>query len=334
MRFPWLQVDSDFISSRASELGALLGISRREALGLALDLWAWVLSRSPADRPPDGILSGSDPVAVLASAVSWPVPERLASALVEVGLVEVLPKGLRIKGLDRYKATWEKNRRRPNRNRPGPEPEPPPVPTRKTQTQTQTQKEASATQTPAEAALGDDLPDATEHARPDEQAAPTAPGGADAHAQPARQTATHLPGMEPAPQPGKPTRADREWVEWACQERAKVAPPTSPQEAKLLRHQWAGVSAALKLHGRLLLTQAFRLFLADDYARENGFPLALFISQWASWVGRAQAADVAARTGRGAGRRGGNRTDTSMSDWSSLPEGGIDLSEPEGGTAA
>jgi hypothetical protein len=122
-------------------------------------------------------------------------------------------------------------------------------------------------------------------------------------------------------------------VEWACQERAKVAAPTSPQEAKLLRHQWAGVAAALKLHGRLLLAEAFRLFLADDYARENGFPLALFVSQWASWVGRAQAAEVAARTGRGSGRRGGSRTDTSMSDWSSLPEGGIDLSEPEG-TAA
>lgn len=137
MRFPWLQVDTDFIDSKASELGALLGVSRREAAGLALDLWKWVLARSPADRPPDGILTGSAPVPVLASAVSWPDPDRLVSALVEVGLVERIADGLRIRGIGRYKTTWEKNRRKPDRNRTGTDARPDAEPDRKTQTQTQ-----------------------------------------------------------------------------------------------------------------------------------------------------------------------------------------------------
>lgn len=148
MRFPWLQVDSDFIESKAGELGALLGISRREASGLALDLWKWCLSRSPPDRPPDGFVTGSAPVPVLASGVSWPGdPEQLVSALVEVGLVERVPEGLRVRGTDRYRATWEKNRRRPSgtkpeRNRSGTAPEPVREPERKTHTQKQMNIEA------------------------------------------------------------------------------------------------------------------------------------------------------------------------------------------------
>lgn len=171
MRFPWLQVDSDFISSKASDLGALLGISRREALGLALDLWTWCLSRSPPDRSPDGIVAGSAPVPMLASAVSWPDPERLVSALVEVGLAERVPTGLRLRGFGRYRATWEKNRRRPkagpDRNRTGTATESPPEAARKTQTYTQKEKkEASSAPADAVSADVDDLPDDTEHAQP------------------------------------------------------------------------------------------------------------------------------------------------------------------------
>jgi hypothetical protein len=35
VRFPWLQVDADFIGAHAGDLGAHLGITRREAMGLA-----------------------------------------------------------------------------------------------------------------------------------------------------------------------------------------------------------------------------------------------------------------------------------------------------------
>jgi hypothetical protein len=177
VRFPWLQVDTDFIDAKAAELGALLGISRREAAGLALDLWRWVLSRSPPDRPPDGILSGSAPVPVLASAVSWQAnPEHLLKALVEVGMVEVLPEGLRVRGVSRYAATWEKNRRRtpkpqPERNRTGAGPESMREPERKTQTHTQ-KEDPSGAGAPDAPATGGQKPlfDAPRPPKPDPEA--------------------------------------------------------------------------------------------------------------------------------------------------------------------
>ena len=144
MRFPWLQVDADFIGAKASDLGALLGISRREAMGLALDLWTWALARARDDAPPDGCVTGTgtEPDRLLSGAVGWTgAVEDLSRALVAVGLAERLADGYRLTGFGRYKTTWEKNRRRtgakPERNRTGAGGEP----ARKTQTQTQTQIE-------------------------------------------------------------------------------------------------------------------------------------------------------------------------------------------------
>lgn len=144
MRFPWLQVDADFIGAHAADLGALLGVSRREAMGLALDLWTWALARAPDDAPPDGMISGTGPVPdrLLSGSVGWTGPvEVFSGALLACGLMVKVEAGYRLTGFDRYKATWEKNRRRtggkPDRNRTGTGEEP----ARKTQTQTQTQKE-------------------------------------------------------------------------------------------------------------------------------------------------------------------------------------------------
>lgn len=164
MRFPWLQVDADFIGAHAGDLGAHLGIGRREAMGLALDLWTWALARAGDDAPPDGLVAGTGavPDRLLAGSVGWTGPaEEFSAALVAVGLAVRVADGYRLSGFSRYKATWEKNRRRsgvrPDRNRTGTGEEP----ARKTQTQTQTQKEASASQANAAASPGDDLPNAT-----------------------------------------------------------------------------------------------------------------------------------------------------------------------------
>lgn len=158
MRFPWLQVGADVISAKAGDLGVLLGCSRREAMGLLVDLWAWVLTRSPDDAPPDGIVrdsrTGTGAVPATERAVSWAGPEgMLVTALEELGFVERLPDGLCFRGAARYAATWEKNRRRkqtdpkPERNRSGTGDEP----ARKTQTQTQSSSpsESAASATPA-----------------------------------------------------------------------------------------------------------------------------------------------------------------------------------------
>lgn len=144
MRFPWLQVDADFISAHAGDLGAHLGISRREAIGLAVDLWTWALARAPDDSPPEGLVTGTGPVPdrLIAGSVGWTGPaEQLTEALAACGLAIRTDSGYRLTGFSRYKATWEKNRRRaggkPERNRAGTGEEP----ARKTQTQTQTQIE-------------------------------------------------------------------------------------------------------------------------------------------------------------------------------------------------
>jgi hypothetical protein len=142
MRPPWLQVDMEFVEAKAGDLGALLGISRREAVGLAVDLWSWVLKRSPDDAPPDGIVrdsrTGTGAVPMLERAGEWTGPEgKLAAALEEVGLLERLPDGIRLRGIERYATTWKKNRGgggtapESKRNRAGIETEPAPKMKRK-----------------------------------------------------------------------------------------------------------------------------------------------------------------------------------------------------------
>lgn len=137
MRFPWLQVDADFIAAHAGDLGSHLGISRREAIGLAVDLWTWALARARDDAPPDGVVTGTGPVPdrLLAGSVGWTGPvEQLTAALIGCGLAVRIENGYRLTGFSRYKSTWEKNRRRtgekPDRNRAGTGEEP----ARKTQT--------------------------------------------------------------------------------------------------------------------------------------------------------------------------------------------------------
>lgn len=144
MRFPWLQVDADFIAAHAGDLGAHLGISRREAMGLALDLWTWALARAPDDAPPDGVVTGAGPVPdrLLSGSVGWTGPvEQFTEALVGCGLAVRIDGGYRLTGFGRYKATWEKNRRRPgakpDRFRSGTGEDP----ARKTQTQIEKKEE-------------------------------------------------------------------------------------------------------------------------------------------------------------------------------------------------
>lgn len=157
MRFPWLQVDADFIAAHAGDLGALLGISRREAMGLVLDLWTWALARAPDDREPDGFIAGIGPVPdrLLSGSVGWGGPvEQLSAALRDVGLLVVEDGGYRLTGFERYKATWDKNRRRtarkPEGNRTGTGAEP----VRKTQTQIKTQKKEEDLPLPPQGGVG------------------------------------------------------------------------------------------------------------------------------------------------------------------------------------
>jgi hypothetical protein len=113
MRFHWLQVDADFIAAHAGDLAAHLGISRREAIGMAVDLWTWALARASDDAPPDGLVIGPHAARLIAGAAQWPGDHRiLIDALVSVGMASAADGGIRLRGLGRYRSTWDKNRRR------------------------------------------------------------------------------------------------------------------------------------------------------------------------------------------------------------------------------
>lgn len=108
---PWLQVDQDGLG-RCRLLARLLGVPETQGIGIGMALWQWALEIAP-----EGDFSGAVPdSALVPAAVSWPVAdgERLLTELQRVGLVASSPQ-LRVRGLDRYRRAWEKNRRNPSK---------------------------------------------------------------------------------------------------------------------------------------------------------------------------------------------------------------------------
>jgi hypothetical protein len=76
-------------------------------MSLQVDLWRWALERG--DGMPDGLITGRAAAVQIAGAVEWTgLAADLASALVEAGLLAVADGGYRVRGLDRYTATFER----------------------------------------------------------------------------------------------------------------------------------------------------------------------------------------------------------------------------------
>ena len=170
MRLPFLQIDGDFITQRARTVAALLGCSHAQAVGHLSLLWAWMLSQGSDDAPPSGLITGQHAARIVRAAAGW---EGAAEAFVDVlsdpgvRLLERLPDGFRVRGMERYRKAWDKQRkdrdrkadvRRNSSGHPADG-----AGKTQTQTQTQTQKEETASQAPAVAAPpSGDLPDATD----------------------------------------------------------------------------------------------------------------------------------------------------------------------------
>lgn len=105
MRLPWISIDADG-QTRGRLLGRLLGVNEHQGVGMAIGLW-----QAAVEFSRDGDFRGEVPsVEFLAAACGWPIGDagRLAGALQQVGLVATHPQ-LRVRGLDRYRRTWEKN---------------------------------------------------------------------------------------------------------------------------------------------------------------------------------------------------------------------------------
>jgi hypothetical protein len=184
MHLPWYKVDEDaFI--RGENLGRRLSIGGPHGVGIMLAVWRWAFKSAP-----DGDFSGRnvDEESLIAAA-EWPAPDapRLIRALQAAGFVATAPE-LRVRGLDRYRATWLKNRRNGHGEDNQPEshePPPPPArvpplpreePARQTQTQTQTQND-----TPEDPPRKKRAADPDEKARSDPRHTPMVKALCDAH---------------------------------------------------------------------------------------------------------------------------------------------------------
>lgn len=114
MRLPFIQLDSDFIRHGAPALALELGVSTPHALGLASMLWEWAASKDGDDCAPSGLVTGKNAAAHVERAAGWDGEKgRLVAALQEpeVGLLEAIPDGFRVRGLDRYRDAWEKQQK-------------------------------------------------------------------------------------------------------------------------------------------------------------------------------------------------------------------------------
>lgn len=113
MRLPYLQVTQE-TWTKAGMLSGLLGMTSREARGLIVDLWRWGVELGPDDTAPTGVCGSPRAARMLAGALQWGgKADDLVNALADVGLIEPRVDGsIRVRGMDRYRRTWEKNHRR------------------------------------------------------------------------------------------------------------------------------------------------------------------------------------------------------------------------------
>lgn len=109
MRLPFIQVDADAMI-RARVLARLLGVDRHRAISIMLDLWTWALEVDGDERP-SGRIQGPDAALQISGAVEWSGDhDAMAAALVSAKLVERTEDGLRIRGMDRYHAAWDRQK--------------------------------------------------------------------------------------------------------------------------------------------------------------------------------------------------------------------------------
>lgn len=117
MRLPFIQVAQEALT-QARGLARLLKTNQPHALGLLNLLWAWALTLGDEDKPPDGVALTPHAPEIMAGSIGWDGDsDALLQALIAVGAVEKLEIGLRVKGMDRYAAAWEKAQKDRDRKR-------------------------------------------------------------------------------------------------------------------------------------------------------------------------------------------------------------------------
>lgn len=117
MRLPWEQLAMEVIEVSAPELGAKLYPDLEPELGEAAAGWGvvhlvkWALARCPEHLPPSAgaLVPGPTAPRQIARAARYrgnPEVFIEAAATLPNPLIEVVPEGIRLRGLDRYDAAW------------------------------------------------------------------------------------------------------------------------------------------------------------------------------------------------------------------------------------
>lgn len=109
MALNFIRVDFQFIDGQAVDLATELGVTKHEAIGLAVELWAWTLKRGRPEQAPDGLIKGANANKSIELAVNWAgKPDVFVNSAVKCGLIDVLEDGLRVRGTSRYLSTFNK----------------------------------------------------------------------------------------------------------------------------------------------------------------------------------------------------------------------------------
>lgn len=109
MHLPHLQVTQE-TWDLANQLAGLTEAPFEAAFTGLCELWRWGLKLGPDTEPPMGICESTLAVDRMATVMRWKLDRpRLVTVLVDLGLVELRPTGLRVRGMRRYWPAWRKN---------------------------------------------------------------------------------------------------------------------------------------------------------------------------------------------------------------------------------
>ncbi len=271
MHLPYLQITNE-AWDYAQQLAGLTGVSIGDAFIALCDLWRWGLKMGPDNEPPQGVCASPLAVERMASTMRWHGDkQRLTDVLVDLGLIQLLPVGLRVRGMMRYWSAWKKNRPRDwsawaERNpdlarsfaerssdgeRTGAVQLPPENRSvQKPQTQTQTQKETPTT-------TGGQAPKKSE------------------------------PPPDPAPKPVAQQPADVGWFARAQERRLQRFPNalTEPPPPGFNAPWWAGFMRDVK-NDVARADAAYDVFLEDDWAQKLKVPcpFAAFAKKYREYI--------------------------------------------------
>lgn len=289
MRLPFLKIQQDAFP-RAKMLAGFLRTSRREALGLVLDLWAWGLDLTPEDQPPEsiGVFHDKDPGGLLAAALEWrDGPDCLMDAMTRAGFVELVDGGLRVRGLDEYATALELPAKRSDAGKRGA--------TKRWQNDGKPIANAWQTDGKAIANDGQTQTQTQTQIKEAEEEAPQLPVGKvgvsgiqappsliEHAASRAPANAVPLTVEKPATPPDTWQAEDFwRWAQWLRQQGGYVAEKPPPGRKLQDWYRMALMTDGMSVAG---LKRAFCAFGRDKHWEAQRFPFGAFISQWASFA--------------------------------------------------